>query len=217
MSSTAGSLRERQAEQVRTTILETVIGEMEAGPVDDLSMGDVAAAAGISLRTLYRYFPDRASLLSAAGQHVVDSLNLPIDIDGPDAISASFLDAARRFSTRRQLARTLVHTAAGRAARSSARVQRTEAIGAALAPLTDGLDPATARWAAAVISHLCSLQSWVTLANDTGLDDDESQAAVAWAIDTLIASLQVRRPSNPSRRRDGSSKNHTSPNKGARP
>jgi len=217
MASTAGSLRERQAEQIRTTILETVIREMETRPVDDLSMGEVAEAAGISLRTLYRYFPDRPSLLSAAGQHVVDSLDLPIAIDGPDAISASFLDAARRFSTRPQLARALVHTAAGRAARSSARTQRTDAVGAALSPLTDSLDAATARRAAAVISHLCSLQSWVTVANDTGLDDEESQAAVAWAIDTLIAALQTNQPSTPRRRPDRSSRTLTRSSKGAQP
>ncbi|HET6916880.1 MAG TPA: TetR/AcrR family transcriptional regulator [Acidimicrobiales bacterium] len=201
MAPAVASLRERQAEQLRATILETVIREMETRPVDDLSMGDVAEAAGISLRTLYRYFPDRPSLLSAAGRHVVDSLDLPIAIEGPDAISASFLDAARRFSTRPQLARALVQTAAGRAARSSARSQRTEAVGLALQSLTDGLDPAIARRAAAVISHLCSLQSWVTIANDTGLDDDESQAAVAWAIDTLIAALQTTQSSTPPRRR----------------
>lgn len=204
MTSATGSLRERQAEQIRATILETVISEMETRPVDDLSMGDVATAAGISLRTLYRYFPDRSSLLRAAGQHVVDSLDLPIEIEGPDAISASFLDAASRFSARPQLARALVQTSAGRAARSSARPQRTDAVGSALRPLTEGLDQATARRATAVISHLCSLQSWVTIANDTGLDDEESQAAVAWAIDTLVAALHTDRPSTSRQRRGGS-------------
>jgi hypothetical protein len=134
----------------------------------------------------------------------VDTLNLPITIDGPEAISASFLDAARRFSARPQLARALVQTAAGRAARSSARTQRTDAVGAALRSLTDGLDPKIARRATAVISHLCSLQSWVSISTDTGLDDEESQAAVAWAIDTLIAALENHRPSTPRRRRRGS-------------
>lgn len=204
MPSPAGSLRERQAEQIRTTVLETVVRELESRPVDDLSMGDVAEAAGISLRTLYRYFPDRPSLLSAAGQHVVGSLNLPVEIDGPAAISASFLQAASRFSARPQLARALVQTTAGRAARSSARPQRTEAVGEALRPLTDKLDPATARRAAAVISHLCSLQSWVSIANESGLDDTESQAAVAWAIDTLVAALGSNRPSTHQRRKRGS-------------
>jgi AcrR family transcriptional regulator len=204
MTSAASSLRERQAEQLRSTILDVVIRELESRPVDDLSMGEVAAAAGISLRTLYRYFPDRSSLLSAAGQHVVDELRLPIEIDGPDAISASFLDAARRFADRPQLARALVQTTAGRAARSSARTPRSQAVAHALEPLTDKLDADTGRWAAAVIAHLCSLQSWVSIANDSGLDDSEAQRAVAWAIDTLVANLERTEPTRPRGRRSGS-------------
>jgi AcrR family transcriptional regulator len=194
MRASTPPLRERQAEQVRAAILDALVRELESRPAEDLSMGEVAEAAGISLRTLYRYFPDRPSLLEAAGQHVVASLGLPVEIDGPTSISASFLDAARRFSSRPQLARALVQSTAGRAARSSARPQRGEAVAAALQPLTRGLEPDTARRATAVIAHLCSLESWVSIANGTGLDDTEAQLAVAWAIDTLVAALQHDRP-----------------------
>ncbi|HEX5267476.1 MAG TPA: TetR/AcrR family transcriptional regulator [Acidimicrobiales bacterium] len=183
------SLRERQAEQVRASVLEAVTAQLESRAVDDISMADVAAASGVSLRTLYRYFPDRSSLLDAAARHVVDSLGLPVAIDGPGAVSASFQDAARRFSTRPELARALVKTTAGRTARSSVRPERSEAVAAALAPLTDGADPGAARRAAAVITHLCSLSSWVTIADESGLSDREAQAAVAWAIDVLIHAL----------------------------
>lgn len=198
---TTSTLRERQAEQVRLAILEAVVRELEERSADDLSMGAVAEAAGISLRTLYRYFPDRPSLLDAVGQHVVASLGLPIEIGGPTGISASFLDAARRFSNRPQLARALVQSAAGRTARSSARPQRQEAIGAALRSATDGLDPEVARRATAVIAHLCSLESWVSIANTSGLADAEAQVAVAWAIDTLVAALQHQKSPRPPRRR----------------
>lgn len=193
-ASTAASLRERQAAQVRLAVLDAAVRALETRGLDDLSMGDVAEAAGISLRTLYRYFPDRPSLLEAAGQHVVASLSLPIEIDGPEAISASFLDAAHRFDTRPHLARALVQSSAGRTARSSARPERSEAVAAALQSVTAGLEPETARRATAVITHLCSLESWVSIANDTGLEDSEAQQAVAWAIDTLVDSLRQTRP-----------------------
>jgi AcrR family transcriptional regulator len=183
-------LRERQAEAVRNAVLDAAIAELETKRVDDLSMGDVAAAAGISLRTLYRYFPDRASLLHAAGEHLYGSLGVPYDIAGPDDIAASFLDAARRLSSRPALTRALVQTTAGRAARSATRGQRVEAIRTALKPLTDGLDDDTARWATAVIAHLCSAVSWVSITDDSGSSDADAQHAVAWAIDTLIGALQ---------------------------
>lgn len=197
-SATALSLRERQAQQVRETVLEAVLGQLEELDADDVSMASVAAAAGVSLRTLYRYFPDRASLLQAAGEHAFASLGVPFDIDGPDQIAASFAQAAGRLSARPQLTRALVRTTAGRTARSGVRGQRVEAIRRALAPLTDGdgVDADTARWATGVITHLCSSASWVLIADESGLDDPDAQAAVTWAIDTLVAALQ-RGSANP--------------------
>ena len=189
MSKDGASLRDRQARLIRVTVLEAVISELESKVVDDLSMADVARAAGISLRTLYRYFPDRSSLLHAAGEHLYGSLGVPFDIAGPDDISASLLEAARRLSTRPELARALVRTTAGRATRSAVRGQRVDAIRAALKPVIDGVDADTARWATAVIAHLCSAASWVIISDESGLDEQAAQQAVAWAIDALISTL----------------------------
>lgn len=195
------SLRERQAQQVRVAVLEAVIDELETRAVDDVSMADLASSAGISLRTLYRYFPDRSSLLHAAGEHLYGSLGVPFDIAGPEDISCSLLEAARRLSTRPELTRALVRSTAGRATRSAVRGQRVDAIGAALKPVTDGLDADTARWATAVIAHLCSAASWVIIADESDLDEAEAQQAVAWAIDALIATLPDATRTPPRRRK----------------
>jgi AcrR family transcriptional regulator len=189
MTAEAMSLRERQAEQVRIAVLDAVIAELETRSADDVPMADVARAAGISLRTLYRYFPDRASLLHAAGEHLYGSLGVPFDVAGPHDISGSLLTAAARLSTRPELTRALVQTTAGRATRSAVRGQRVEAIKAALKPATDGLDADTARRATAVIAHLCSAASWVIISDESGLDEADAQQAVAWAIDALIEHL----------------------------
>jgi AcrR family transcriptional regulator len=189
MTAERPSLRERQAEQVRAAVLDAVIAELESKTVDDVSMNDVATAAGISLRTLYRYFPDRTALLSAAGEQLYGRLGVTVDITGPDDIARSFLDAARRLSSRPALTRALVQTTAGRTARSTVRAERVAAIRTALKPLTDGADADTARRAGAVIAHLCSAVSWVSIADDSGLDDADAQVAVAWAIDALLAAL----------------------------
>jgi AcrR family transcriptional regulator len=193
-------LRERQAEQVRADVLDAVVAQLEGRLIDDISMADIAAAAGVSLRTLYRYFPDRAALLHAAGDHLYGSLGVSYQITGADDVAASFLDAARRLSKRPALTRALVQTTAGRAARSSVRGQRVDAIRTALKPLTDGLDPDLARRATAVVAHLCSAASWVAVSDDSGLDDNDAQQAVAWAIDTLISALRsAQKPARRSR------------------
>lgn len=193
------SLRERQAQQVRAAVLEAVISELENKAVDDVSMAGVARSAGISLRTLYRYFPDRSSLLHATGEHLYGSLGVPFDIAGPEDISASLLDAAHRLSARPELTRALVRTTAGRDTRSAVRGERVEAIRTALKPLTDDLDPDTARWASAVIAHLCSAASWVIITDESGLDEADAQQAVAWAIDSLISTLPAASGRSPRR------------------
>jgi AcrR family transcriptional regulator len=187
------SLRERQASLLRASVLDAAIDALADRSADDVSMADVAAAAGISLRTLYRYFPDRVSLLRAAGEHVYASLGIPFDIEGPETISASLADAAARLSTRPGLARALVQTTAGRAARTGVRGQRVEAIARALKPLVDGLEPEVGMDAAAVITHLCSAASWVIISDESGLSESQAQHAVGWAIDTLVQALQRQR------------------------
>ena len=192
-------LRERQAQQVRVAILEAAISQLENKAADDVSVADVAQAAGISLRTVYRYYADRTSLLHAVGEHLYGSLGVPFDIAGPDDISASFLDAAARLATRPQLARALVQTTAGRSIRSGVRIERVDAVRTALKPLTDGLDAESARWATAVITHLCSAASWVLIAGESGLNDADAQQAVSWAIDSLIAALRKKASATPRR------------------
>ena len=188
--STATPLRQHQAKQLRTAVLEAVIAKLESTAPDDVSMGDIAQSAGISLRTLYRYFPDRASLLQSAGEHLYRSLKVPLEIAGPEDITRSFIEAARRLAARPKLTRALVRTGAGQVARSGMRSQRVKAIRTALEPATAGLDADLARRATALITHLCSATSWVSVADESGLSDADAQAAVSWGIDALIETLR---------------------------
>lgn len=187
------ALREKQAKQVRIAVLEAVIAKLESEAPDDVSMADIAQSAGISLRTLYRYFPDRASLLQSAGEHLYNSLGVPVAIAEPEDIARSFGEAARRLAARPRLTRALVRTGAGQVARSAMRKQRVQAIRAALKPATSGLDTDLVRRATALITHLCSATSWVSIADENGLSDADAQAAVSWGIDALIGTLRYLR------------------------
>src|SRR5690348_13557328 len=190
MDADAMPLRQRQAQQVRTALLEAAISQLEGGMGSDVSMVEVAEAAGVSLRTLYRYFPDRASLLGAAGDHLYRSLAVPFESARPEDIAASSREAARRLGARPQITRALVRSEPGNLSRSTVRRQRLEAIRGALKPLTDALDPRTAQRASAVIAHLCSAAAWVSIADECGLSDADAQETVGWAIDALEASLR---------------------------
>lgn len=193
------SLRKRQAQQVRAAILEAALVALEEMTGAELSMAHIADLAGVSLRTVYRHFSDRAALLEAAGNHLYASLDVAIDIAAPEDIASSFRAAARQFSKRPKLARALVQSRAGRASRSRVRSQRVQAISGALEQLTGGVEPSLAVPATAIITHLCSAAAWVQVAEESGLSDEQAQEAVAWAIETLVSSLKSQVPG---RRRD---------------
>ena len=183
-------LRQQQVKQLRIAVLEAVIAKLESTAPGDVSMADIARTAGVSLRTLYRYFPTRVALLQSAGEYLYDSLGVPVDIAEPEDISRSFSEAARRLAARPKLTRALIRTGAGQAARSAIRTQRVNAIRSTLEPATAGLDADLAKGATALIAHLCSATSWVSIADESGLSDAEAQRAVSWAIDMLIDALR---------------------------
>jgi AcrR family transcriptional regulator len=189
------ALRDRQAALARTAILGALRRHLEMGDADDVSMDDLAAEAGVSRRTLYRYFPGRADLLTAAAAWIRDGvLQLPIEI-GDEGIAASFRAAAARLNEHPRLARALLRTETGRAVRSGYRSDRAQAIRRALRREVPGLSRRDLDRGAAVLGLLCSSSAWITIQDESGLDAASAQAAVVWAIEALLARL--RESANP--------------------
>ena len=60
-------LRREQAEQTRSRIVGAAL-DLIVGGVAGLTMHEVAKAAGVALRTVFRHFPTRDDLLDAVWQ-----------------------------------------------------------------------------------------------------------------------------------------------------
>jgi len=187
---TTPTLRERQTAFARSAIFAALVRHLEAGDADEVAMEDLAQEAGVSRRTLYRYFPTRAALLAEAAECIRDDvLQLPVEI-GEEGIAASFRQAAARVAERPELARALLRTTTGRALRGDFRRARVDAIRAALKREVPGLARRDLDRAAPVVSYLCSSGAWITIQDESGLDAPQAQAAVEWAIDALLAQLR---------------------------
>ena len=185
------TLRDRQADLARTAIFEAMVRHLEAGDADDVAMEDLAREAGVSRRTLYRYFPNRSDLLSATGEWVrAEVLDLPIEV-GDEGITENFRAAAAKLAKRPELARALLRTQAGRAVRTGYRDERATAIRRAVRAEVPDLSRRDLDRAAGVIGYLCSSSAWITIQDETGLDASSAQAAVAWALDVLLARLRA--------------------------
>lgn len=197
---TDATLRERQASLARQAIFEALVQHLEAGDADDVPMEDLANEAGVSRRTLYRYFPTRSALLAEAAEWIrSDVLALPIEI-GDEGITRSFRLAASRLEGRPGLARALLRSATGRALRGEYRRVRVDAVRRALAREVPGIPRRDMDRAAPVLAYLCSSNAWITIQDESGLDARHAQAAVEWAIETLLTRLRDDTTPTPTRK-----------------
>ena len=183
-------LRERQAAVVRDAILDALAVRLETEDPEDIALPQVAQDAGVSTRTLYRYFATREELFAEAGDHVVARLGLRISFSTPEEISADFLRAASAGAAHPQLMKSLLYSSLGRRARSAHRARRVQAMLAALGGITSHLEPGVARRRSAAIAFLSSMTAWVTICEETGIPAEEARQGVAWAIDTLVEALR---------------------------
>jgi AcrR family transcriptional regulator len=185
-------LRERQQRLAHDAAIETTISLLDRSAPGEISMAEVAEAAGMSLRTLYRYFPTRDELLAAAGWEVNRRLGMPARLDSPEDIAKSFWDSSGRLAEQPNLARNVVYTAAGRGAWGPQRAERIQSIEHALEELTSVLPERTAKQVAALIVQLCSTASWVAIADESGLSTTDARLAVKWGLETLLLALREK-------------------------
>src|SRR5262249_50629642 len=111
---------------------------------------------------------------------------------GPDDLVPSAIDASTRSMQHVRLTRALNQSETGREVRSPQRLARAKAIERALSELTDGLDPAEAARVTAMIQYVSSSRTWLLLHDELGLDLPDAQAAMVWALETLVADVRRR-------------------------
>jgi AcrR family transcriptional regulator len=186
------SLREQHALATRERILGAVADLLEQGPPQDLTMPEVAEASGVSLRTIYRYFPTREDLLEAAGRWIGDELlkhPYPRDLD---EVADRYQEGVVDFDERPGLVRALAFSHLGQRVRGYRRRERLEAIGRALRAELPNLSERELREAEGVLAYLHNMLAYTTLREEGGLSGEEIGEAIGWAIRTLIQDLRKR-------------------------
>ncbi len=184
------SLRDEQAAVARERILQGVAELLERAGSTELTMPQVAEVSGVSLRTVYRYFPTREALLDAAGRWIGGELlkqGYPTSLDD---VADSFERACSEFDERPGLVRAMALSQVGRAARSSRRRERLDAIRRALEQEVGALPEPQLRQAEAVLAYLHNMLAYTTLREEQHLSGAEIGEALGWAIRTLVADLR---------------------------
>jgi AcrR family transcriptional regulator len=189
---TGTSLREQHALATRERILSAVAELIERGHPDELTMPAVADASGVSLRTVYRYYPTREQLLEAAGRWIGDELfkhPYPRDLD---EVADLYQEGCRDFDERPGLARALAESQLGQRARGYRRRERLQAIHRALRDELTELGEEELRRGEAVLAYLHNILAYTSLREESDLSGEEIGQAVGWAIRTLTEDLRKR-------------------------
>jgi AcrR family transcriptional regulator len=192
------SLREQHAEATRERILSAVAELVERGEAEQLTVPGVADASGVSLRTVYRYYPTREQLLEAAGRWIGDDLLRHPYPRTLDEVAELFRLGCRDFDERPELVRALALSQLGQSVRGYRRRERLEAIRDALRREVGELPDEELRRAEAVLAYLHNMLAYTTLREESGLSGEEIGEALAWAIRTLVDDLR-RRQTTPRR------------------
>jgi AcrR family transcriptional regulator len=180
------SLRDQQVDLTRELIMRAFQGLLQTDHPDAITYPQVAEAAGVSLRTVYRYFPTRADLLQSAAEWFRE-LTEGARWDDPRTVrdlAGAIPHMGRLFDE---------HTNVFRALSDDALEEpRREAVAAAVAEVSRNLPKADVRRAEAMLGYIRSGRAWLVLHDRYGLDGDEIVSTLDWAACTLLEDVRRR-------------------------
>ena len=181
-----GSIRDQQAELTRELIERAFKELLRNDHPDAITYPQVAEAAGVSLRTVYRYFPTRADLLEIAAAWFTE-LAGEVPWDDPRTVRdlATVLpQIGRLFDEHTNVFRALSEIELER--------PRRDAVAAAIADVSDSLPPNEVRGAEAMLGYIRSGRAWLVLHEQYGLAGDEIVATLDWAAGSLLDDVRRR-------------------------
>ena len=199
-------LREEQAEQTRERILAAVAHLMRAGDLEELSFAAVAEQAGVSVPTVYRYFPSRGALFDGVQEWVSKELNAPPFPTSWEEFEPGAPALYAYYEKARDLFRTAMVTSLFRDVNQERRVERDRRVASLLSPLTEHLEEREANAIHALFRLMYGFEGYSFMNERFGVNADEASRAVAWATRTLAAQLERERALLESDKKGGASK-----------
>jgi AcrR family transcriptional regulator len=183
------------------------------------SVAEVAARAGVSRATAYRYFPSRSKLITAV---VEDSLG-PVRTlastipDGRERIKELFIQTFPRFKEyepqlRAALQLSLEHSALERAGKLTEepyrRGHRVKILSHAVGPLKPQLGKRRFGRLVRALSVIYGIEAYVVLRDIWGCGDKEIESIARWIANALLDTALREAAANGAARRNGGNSRH---------
>jgi AcrR family transcriptional regulator len=189
-------LRAERAAQTRERILEGLVRVMAKNGIAELSIPLIAREAGVSIPSVYRYFPTKRDLVAALDEYAhrkgsFDFSEFPT-LETPDDL-ANLIPTT--FDRREAIEPTLsaaMSSGLGYAIRRPEFKQRTQYLANALRPATKNLKRKEAGWLVDIVLILNSHACVRAFKDYLGLNTQEAAKRVAWAIRTLARGTSIQ-------------------------
>lgn len=197
MSTPAPSLATRHSDLTQRVILEAGVELLEQASVAELSVRAVAKRAGISERTIFRYFATREELLDALAREVARRLNLPPHPRNVEELLAFPEAAYTSFEAASALTKAALHSELYHRIRGTEAEQRGEAIRAVIDRAAPTRSAQERKLATANIRYYLIASTWHYYRVYFGLSLAESIECARMAITQTLQQLGVRVPGRP--------------------
>ncbi len=182
------SLRTEQSGQTRERILEALVRTMQNG-IAEFSVPAVAAEAGVSLPTVYRYFKTKKDLFEALMPHVAAKTGLGPELlpQGLDDVERAAREAYSRHAALDASWRVAFASEIGGQLRRATLIpERLRAMQAWVTPLAKELAPDERARLVRLVTLLLTSATGRAFKDYFGMGPDQAAENVAWAIRTLI-------------------------------
>lgn len=177
-------LRREQAEQTRSRIVDAALG-LVVGGVEGLTMQEVAKAAGVALRTVFRHFPTRDDLLDAVWQAMQVRMGETPDVATMDELTGFLPELFGRYAALEDQIRGAMFAQTFVSSRQRLGSDRARKMRRAVAAQFTGGDERSQAMAASAAYTLTVPLVSIVLKEAFGLSSSEAARAAAWAIRTL--------------------------------
>lgn len=187
MTATPAPLRDAHKALTRTRILDAAIELLQAEPLEAVTIARVAAAAGVTERTVYRHFETREALIEALWPRINDRASKGVRFPETPAELVSLPQRAfPAFDDEETLTRSIVFTRQGQALRLSVNARRQAAYLKAVADARPDLPSTDQRRLAALAQLLSSSFAWASMKDYWGLAAGEAGDTSAAAVTLLL-------------------------------
>lgn len=195
------TLRSQQRELTRSQIMKALAEIINEGRILTFSVKEVADRAGVSYGTVYQHFPTRESLLEAlyesAARIVGQDLSLKsLNIEQLPEVTKKTVEVFEEHST---ILQAFTAALAIQNIQPQSRRERDQKYMELILERVPDLPADVAKQRAAILSHLHSSLTWVTLRNRFELNASQTADALAWALQALIENIMGQKPIKPAK------------------